>query len=57
MKECGKSIELNPTFVKPLLRRAECNQSLDKFDEAVNDYKKLCELEPSNMAYKRKCFV
>jgi len=52
--ECSKAIELNPNFIKPLLRRAECNQTLDKLDEVLNDYKKLCELDPSNISYKRK---
>lgn len=54
--ECTRSLELNPDFVKPLLRRAECNQTLDKLDEVLADYKRLCELEPSNRGYKRKCF-
>jgi len=56
IKECGKSLELNSNFVKPLLRRAECNQKLDKLDEVLTDYQKLSELEPSNSSYKRKCF-
>lgn len=55
IKECTQSIELNPKFVKPLLRRAECNQTLDKLDEVLNDYKKLCELDPINISYQRKC--
>jgi len=56
IKECTKSIELNPEFTKPLLRRAECNQTADKLEEVLNDYKKLCELEPFNKNYKRKCY-
>jgi tetratricopeptide (TPR) repeat protein len=57
VKECSKSIELDPSFVKPLLRRAECNQLIDKLDDALNDYKQLSELEPRNMSHTHKCFV
>jgi tetratricopeptide (TPR) repeat protein len=56
VKECSKSIELDPSFVKPLLRRAECNQIIDKLDEALDDYKKLSELEPRNMSHTHKCY-
>lgn len=48
---------MDPTFVKPLLRRAECYENTDKLDEALVDYKKLCELEPKNSSYKSKCYV
>lgn len=57
MSDCGKSIELDETFVKPVLRRAECYESMDKLDEALTDYKKLVELERSNVSYKHKCLV
>jgi tetratricopeptide (TPR) repeat protein len=57
VKECSKSIDLDPSFVKPLLRRAECNVIIDKLDEALEDYKKLSELEPRNMSHTHKCYV
>ena len=57
IKESSKSIELDSTFIKPLLRRAECHETLDKLDEALEDYKKLIDLEPRVMSYKQKCFV
>ena len=57
IKECSQSIYLDSTFVKPLLRRAECYEATDKLDEAVEDYKKLIDLEPRVMAHKQKCYV
>lgn len=54
--DCTKSIELDPTFNKPLLRRAECFESLDKLDEALVDYKKMMDLERANFTYKQKCY-
>lgn len=55
IQECSRSIELDSTFVKPLLRRADCYENTDKLDEAFEDYKKLVELEPRNVAHKQKC--
>lgn len=55
INECTKSIELDPLFIKPLLRRAECNQIEDKLDDSLSDYKKLNELEPK-YEYRQKCF-
>ena len=57
VKECTKSIELDPTFIKPILRRAECHETADKLDEALEDYKKLIDLEPKVMSHKQKCYV
>lgn len=57
IQECTRSIELDPTYIKPLSRRAECRESADKLDEALEDYKKLAELQPNVEAHRRKCFV
>ncbi|RNA04064.1 tetratricopeptide repeat 1, partial [Brachionus plicatilis] len=54
--ECSKSLELDASFIKPLLRRAECYQLMDKLDESLVDYKKLAELEPKNSTYGSKIF-
>lgn len=54
MAECSKSFELDSTFIKPLLRRAECYQQMDKLDESLEDYKKLSQLEPNNNSYRAK---
>ncbi|CAF0855799.1 unnamed protein product [Brachionus calyciflorus] len=52
--ECTKSLEFDASFVKPLLRRAECYQLMDKLDECLEDYKKLAELEPKTNSYKMR---
>ncbi|KAJ4872897.1 Tetratricopeptide repeat (TPR)-like superfamily protein [Raphanus sativus] len=48
IKECTKALELNPTYAKALVRRAEAHEKLEHFEEAVTDLKKILELEPSN---------
>jgi hypothetical protein len=55
--ECSKSIELDAGYTKPLLRRAECYETLERLEESLGDFKSLMSLEPSNYAHKRKCFV
>ncbi|GAB2215753.1 hypothetical protein Droror1_Dr00020151 [Drosera rotundifolia] len=48
IKECTKAIELNPAYIKALLRRAYAYERLECFEDAVGDYKEILELEPSN---------
>ncbi|CAH8387279.1 unnamed protein product [Eruca vesicaria subsp. sativa] len=48
IKECTKAIELNPSYTKALVRRAEAHEKLEHFEEALTDLKKLLELDPSN---------
>jgi len=45
--DVNKSIELNDTYVKAYLRRAEINMTIGEFDQAVIDYHKIKELDPS----------
>lgn len=45
IKDCTDSIELHPHYVKPLLRRAQLYEKTDKLDEALEDYKKVVELD------------
>lgn len=45
--DCTKSLEYNPTYLKALIRRATVYEELDKLDEALEDYKKIVELDPS----------
>lgn len=35
MKECTKALELNPSYGKALLRRAEAQEKLENFEEAI----------------------
>ncbi|KAF8392967.1 hypothetical protein HHK36_021208 [Tetracentron sinense] len=48
IKECTKALELNPTYMKALVRRGEAHQRLEHFEEAIADMKKILELDPSN---------
>ncbi|KAK9275189.1 hypothetical protein L1049_022450 [Liquidambar formosana] len=56
IKECTKALELNPTYMKALLRRGEAHEKLDHFEEAIADMKKILELDPSNDQAKRAIF-
>ncbi|KAJ9562024.1 hypothetical protein OSB04_007184 [Centaurea solstitialis] len=53
VKECSKALELNPTYMKALIRRGEANEKLTNYDEAITDMKKILELDPSNHQAKR----
>lgn len=46
----NQSIDLNPVYFKPYLKRAELNHRFgdDKLDSSLEDYKKLLELVPSD---------
>ncbi|CAN8229926.1 unnamed protein product [Cochlearia groenlandica] len=48
IKECTKALELNTTYTKALVRRAEAHEKLEHFEEAVTDLKKILEVNPSN---------
>lgn len=46
--DCTKSLELNDTYLKALVRRAKLYEDTDKLDESLADYKRILELEPSH---------
>ncbi|OMO97097.1 Tetratricopeptide-like helical [Corchorus capsularis] len=48
IKECTKALELDPSYEKALLRRAEAHEKLENFEAAIADMKKILELNPSN---------
>ncbi|PRQ37668.1 putative 43kDa postsynaptic protein [Rosa chinensis] len=48
VKEFTKALELNPSYMKALIRRAEAHEKLEHFEEAIADMKKILELDPSN---------
>ncbi|KAJ3682300.1 hypothetical protein LUZ60_014873 [Juncus effusus] len=48
IKECTRALELNPSYIKALLRRGEAHEKLEHYDEAIADMKKITELDPSN---------
>ncbi|CAN6299014.1 unnamed protein product [Urochloa humidicola] len=56
IKECTKALELNPSYLKALLRRAEAHEKLEHYDEAIADMKKVIELDPSNQQATKSLF-
>ncbi len=52
LKDCTKAIDLNPVYVKAMLRRAKLYEALEQLDKALADYRELNKLEPSNMEVK-----
>ncbi|KAF3331709.1 tetratricopeptide repeat protein 1 [Carex littledalei] len=48
IKECTKALELNPSYLKALLRRGEAHEKLEHYDEAITDMKKIAKPDPSN---------
>lgn len=53
IKECTKALELNPTYMKALIRKAEAHEKLENFEEAIADLKKILELDSSNVQARR----
>lgn len=45
--DCNKVQELDPNEVKSLLRRAQAYEALEKWDEALADYRKILVIDPS----------
>lgn len=51
------AIELNPNYVRAILRRAELYEKTDKLDEALEDYKTVLEKDPGIPAAREACMV
>jgi len=50
VKNCTKAIELNPQYLKALLRRAEIYEETDKLDEALKDYQAVLTMDPRHVS-------
>ncbi|KAL3321056.1 cytochrome c oxidase subunit 1 [Cichlidogyrus casuarinus] len=48
IKDCSTALELKPAYIKCLIRRGELYESLERYSEALDDFKKVLELDPSN---------
>ena len=48
IENCSEAIELNPNYVKAILRRAQTYEDTDKPHEAMKDFEKVLELDPAN---------
>lgn len=55
LTDCTKAIELNPDYIRALLRRAELYEKTDKLDEALADYKSVLEKDLSCRQAKEAC--
>ncbi|XP_038941300.1 tetratricopeptide repeat protein 1 isoform X1 [Rattus norvegicus] len=55
--DCSKAIQLNPTYIRAILRRAELYEKTDKLDEALEDYKSILETDPSVHQAREACVV
>ena len=55
--DCTKAVELNPNYLKALLRRAELYEKTEKLDEALIDYQKVLEMDPGQHSAREACLV
>ncbi|GAA6226215.1 tetratricopeptide repeat protein 1 [Lates japonicus] len=55
ISDCTRAIELNPDYVRALLRRAELYEQTEKLDEALEDYKKVLDRDPNQTIAKQAC--
>ncbi|XP_025722903.1 tetratricopeptide repeat protein 1 [Callorhinus ursinus] len=55
ISDCSKAIQLNPSYIKAILRRAELYEKTDKLDEALEDYKSILEKDPSVHQAREAC--
>lgn len=55
ISDCSKAIQLNPTYIRAILRRAELYEKTDKLDEALEDYKSILEKDPSVHQAREAC--
>lgn len=47
LDDLNKSLELDPKYLKSLVRRAEVNMEREDYSAAIMDYSKIQELDPS----------
>ncbi|OWK11669.1 TTC1, partial [Cervus elaphus hippelaphus] len=55
ISDCSKAIQLNPSYIRAILRRAELYEKTDKLDEALEDYKSILEKDPSVHQAREAC--
>jgi len=54
ISDSSKAVELNPKYLKPLLRRAKLYEATeDLYDKALEDYQKVLQIEPNNSVAKQ----
>uniref|UniRef100_A0A3B3Z5Q2 Uncharacterized protein n=1 Tax=Poecilia mexicana TaxID=48701 RepID=A0A3B3Z5Q2_9TELE len=55
ISDCSRAIDLDPEYLRALLRRAELYEKSEKLDEALEDYKKVLERDPSHSGARQAC--
>ncbi|XP_024122551.1 tetratricopeptide repeat protein 1 [Oryzias melastigma] len=55
ISDCSRAIDLDPDYLRALLRRAELYEQTEKLDEALEDYKKVLERDPSHSGARQAC--
>ncbi|CAH1404676.1 unnamed protein product [Nezara viridula] len=55
IEDSSKAIELEPSYIKALLRRAQLYESSEKLDEALEDFKKILEYDSSHREAMEAC--
>ncbi|XP_032675597.1 tetratricopeptide repeat protein 1 [Odontomachus brunneus] len=48
ISDCTKAIELNSSYIKAYIRRAQLYEETDKLDEALEDFNKVLTFDPSH---------
>jgi DnaJ family protein C protein 7 len=51
LTDCNLSIECDDSYAKSYLRRGNIKEELDDYENAVYDYQKVQELDPSKRNY------
>jgi DnaJ family protein C protein 7 len=54
VQDCDASLNLDPSFLKVLRKRAECHQKLERYEDAVRDLKAALEMDKSNRDIRRE---
>ncbi|XP_027887950.1 tetratricopeptide repeat protein 1 [Xiphophorus couchianus] len=55
ISDCSRAIDLDPEYLRALLRRAELYEKSEKLDEALEDYRKVLERDPSHSGAQQAC--
>ena len=48
IKDCSSALDLDPKYLKALLRRAKSHMELEQFEEAVHDYEAAHRMDRTN---------
>lgn len=48
VEDCTESLKINPNYVKALQRRAAAFEKLEEEEKALEDFRKVCELDAEN---------